>query len=223
MSRSIALSYALVASVSAFALVGQAEADIIITEVAPWSSGNSAVAVDWFELTNTGASAVTITGWRVDDDSNLFANGRALLGITSIPAGTSVIFLETANLAATSATFINTWFGGTAPAGLLFGSYSGAGVGFGTGGDQVNIFDAAGVRQANVAFGASTTGPFRTFDNAAGLNNVALTTLASVGVNGAFGAASNPSNEFGSPGVIPTPAAAALLGLGALSAGRRRR
>ncbi|MEI9807465.1 MAG: lamin tail domain-containing protein [Bacteroidota bacterium] len=42
---------------------------LYITEVAPWSSGNSPVAADWFEITNTAATAVDITGWKVDDNS----------------------------------------------------------------------------------------------------------------------------------------------------------
>ncbi len=38
---------------------------IFITEVAPWSSGNSPVGADWFELTNKGLSAVDITGGKL--------------------------------------------------------------------------------------------------------------------------------------------------------------
>ena len=196
-----------------------AAADIRITEVAPWSSGNSAVAADWFELTNTGNAAVDITGWRFDDDSNTFASSVLLTGITSIAPGESVIFLETTTLAARAQIFRDIWFGANAPAGLRFGSYSGAGTGLSTGGDQVNIFDAAGVSQARILFGTSTA--FRTFDNAQGLNGQAVTLLSSLNVNSAFTSANGL--ETGSPGVIPSPAAAALLGLGALAAGRRRR
>ena len=44
---------------------------LIISEVAPWSStaANSPVAADWFEVTNLGATAVDITGWKMDDNS----------------------------------------------------------------------------------------------------------------------------------------------------------
>ena len=35
-----------------------AQAQLAITEVAPWSSGNSPVAADWFEVTNFGTTAI---------------------------------------------------------------------------------------------------------------------------------------------------------------------
>ncbi|MHC5597331.1 MAG: lamin tail domain-containing protein [Nostoc sp.] len=173
---------------------------IFITEVAPWSSGNSPVAADWFELTNKGLSAVNITGWKIDDSSNSFASSVALSGITSIGAGESVIFLE--NSADTIyTTFRSNWFGANAPANLQIGRYTGAGVGLSTDGDAVNIYNSSGALQANVTFGASPTVTFRTFDNAALSNNAPIATLSTVGVNGAFVAA-NSSTEIGSPGTI---------------------
>lgn len=187
----------------ATACAATAQAQVRITEVAPWSSGNSPVAADWFEVTNFEASAVSITGWKMDDNSNSFAASVALLGITSIAAGESVIFIEAASPSTTIATFKSTWFGSNVPAGLQFGSYSGSGVGLSTGGDAVNLFNAAGVLRANVSFGASPTGPYATFDNAAGLDNVMLTKLSAVGVNGAFVAKAD-ALEVGSPGLIAT-------------------
>ena len=80
-----------------------APAMLIISEVAPWSSGNSPVGADWFEVTNIGASAANIAGWKIDDSSESPAGAALLNGITSIAPGESVIFLETANLAAASA------------------------------------------------------------------------------------------------------------------------
>ena len=105
---------------------------LYISEVAPWSSGNSAVAADWFELTNSGTSAVDITGWKMDDNSNSFASSVALNGITSIAAGESVIFIEGG--AAQVTAFVNTWFGGVLPAGLQIGTYTGSGIGLSTSG-----------------------------------------------------------------------------------------
>ena len=56
--------------------------------------------------------------------------------------------------------------------------------------------------QAKCRFGVSPAGPsFPTFDNAAGLNNAAISQLSARGVNGAFVAASD-ANEIGSPGTI---------------------
>ena len=58
-----------------------AQADIIITEVNSNSAGG-----DFFELHNTGASAVDLTGWKWDDDS-LTPSSGATFGSISIPAG----------------------------------------------------------------------------------------------------------------------------------------
>lgn len=177
------------------------EPTIRITEVAPWSSGNSPVGADWFEVTNFGDTAVDLTGWKMDDSSASFANAVSLTGITSIAAGESVIFLESSSASIVS-TFISNWFGGYAPAGLQIGTYSGAGIGLSTGGDGVVLFDSAGAVQAAVAFGASpSSAPYGTFDNSAGLNGVTLSTISSAGTNGAFTAENSPA-EIGSPGEI---------------------
>lgn len=213
------LLLALTATVSA-----QANAGVAITEVAAWGSGNAPYEADWFELTNTGTSTINISGWKVDDSSNSFGSALALNGITSISAGQSVIFIESAGGSAIPS-FISTWFGsGPAP---LVGYYSGAGIGLSTSGDAVNIFNASGVLQANVSFGASdATSPYQTFDNAAGVNGV-ITTLSVVGQNGAFLAA-NDITEIGSPGTIaavPEPENYALLiaGLGLMGLTARRK
>jgi hypothetical protein len=194
------------------AVAASAQADIIVSEVAPWSSGNSAVGADWFELSNTGSSAVDISGWKMDDNSNSFGAAVALTGIASIAAGGSVIFIEGG-----SAGFVPDWFGANAPAGLQIGSYAGSGVGLSTGGDAVNIFDATGGLMTRVGFGASpSSAPYASFDNAAGLSgSVSLTALSAVGVNGAFLAASG--SEIGSPGsiaAVPEPGGFALLAAG---------
>lgn len=179
---------------------------IRITEVAPWSSGDSPVAFDWFEITNVSDAAVNIAGWRVDDDSNSFAASVALNGVTSIAAGQSVVFLNSTSAAAVQ-TFANTWFGGVIPADVTFGTYSGSGIGLSTGGDALNLFDAGGTLKANVTYGVSTTPPaLATFDNADGLNNVQLTNLAVAGTDGAFTVTDSLGRtETGSPGTITAP------------------
>jgi hypothetical protein len=206
----------------------QANAALLITEVAPWASGNAPLyATDWFELTNTGSSVLNIAGWQMDDSSNGSAK-VALTGIASIAAGESVIFTENAATAA----FLNAWFGASAPAGLQIGNYTGAGVGLSTAGDAVNIYNSVadgGLLQANVTFAASDAlAPYQTFDNAAGLNNAAISTLSVVGVNGAF-VALNDMNQIGSPGsiaaAVPEPETYAMLlaGLGLMGFISRRR
>ena len=199
--------------------VQSAQAALFISEVAPWSSGNSSLGADWFEVTNSGTSAVNITGWKMDDNSNSFAAAVALNGITSISAGESVIFIESNAPATVVPAFKTLWFGANSPAGLQIGTYTGSGVGLSTSSDAVNLFNAAGVLQANVSFGSSPSGPsYPTFDNAAALNNTTITHLSAAGTNGAFVAA-NDSLEIGSPGTVtatPIPAAAWLLGSGLL-------
>lgn len=205
-----------------------AQAQVRITEVAPWGSSTSApvipYATDWFELTNFGSTAVNISGWKMDDNSNSFGTSVALTGITSIAAGESVIFTENA----AAASFLSTWFGSSAPAGLQIGTYTGSGVGLSQSGDAVNIYDASNVLQANVVFGASdSTSPYQTFDNAAGLNNTTISQLSVASVNGAF-AAANHAIEIGSPGTIaavpePESYALALLALGLFGAMAHKR
>ena len=90
---------------------------IIISEVAPWGSGNSSYAADWFELTNNSDSAVDISGWRVDDSSNSFATALALTGITTVSPGESVIFLESSDPSGIASAFTSAWFAGSPPAG----------------------------------------------------------------------------------------------------------
>ena len=212
-------SIALVAGLSTFASF--ANAAIIVSEVAPWSSGNSSLGSDWFELTNTGNSAVSITGWKMDDASSSFSSGATLNGISSIAPGESVIFIESSTSKASQ--FKTLWFGPNAPAGLQIGQYNGSGLGLSTDGDQVNIFNASGVLQAKVIFGASdSAAPFQTFDNRAGINNGTISLLSQIGTNGAFAAASSSVGEVGSPGLIPAPSALALLGAAGL-VGRRSR
>ncbi len=179
-----------------------AAGSIIITEVAPWSSGNSPLGADWFEVTNTSANAVNIAGWKMDDNSNSFSAAVALNGITSIAAGESVIFIESDAPATVVPAFKTLWFGANPPPGLQIGTYTGSGVGLSTSGDAVNLFNSAGVLQASVTFGASPAGPsFPTFENAGGLNNTAISQLSVAGVHNAI-VAVNDANEIGSPGTV---------------------
>jgi hypothetical protein len=194
-----------------------AHAQIIISEVDPTGSSAS-YAADWFELKNTGASAVDLTGWKMDDNSANFSLAVALRGITSVAAGQSVVFVEGNTSGTTDATidanFISAWFGGSAPVGFTIANYGGSGVGLSATSDAVNIYNSTGTLQAGVTFGASTAG--FTFDNAAGLSG-AISQLSAAGVNGAF--LSFNGAETGSPGnvgPVPEPGTLALMGMGVL-------
>jgi hypothetical protein len=206
----------------AAAALPSTQAAILITEVDPTGSSNANYLADWFELTDTGTVAVNIAGWKMDDNSDSFNLAVALKGVTSIAPGQSVVFIEDTGMSsdATLATnFENTWFGaGNVPAGFTMGFYGGSGVGLGSSGDAVNIFNASGTPIAGVVFGASTNGV--SFDNSAGLNSttdsVTISQKSVVGVNGAFLAT---DGEVGSPGVVPEPSSLALLAAGALGVG----
>ena len=203
---------------------GSLRADLVISEVYSAGSGNGTYNVDWFELTNRGSTSIDITGWRMDDNSANF--GVAVpFGpeLTIIGAGQSVVFMETssANFANRVTLFNQAWFGADTSS-VAFGSYNGSGVGLGTGGDAVNIYDSLGNLRANVTFGAATTG--FTFDNAAGLTG-AISQLSQIGVNGAF--QSFNGAEVGSPGLIsavpePTSVALACIGLSGIALLKRR-
>jgi len=221
------IKHSLLAAIVALLVAGPARAAIIISEVDP--SGSSATSntynADWFELTNTGAAAVNITGWEIDDNSNLFANAVPLRGVTSIAPGKSVVFIEGIADGSTDATleasFKSFWFDGNIPAGFTIGAYGGSGVGLSQTADAVNIFDSTGARVTGVAFGLATVGV--SFDNTAGAGSTTLplptiSTLSAVGVNGAFAsfaAAAGQPNEIGSPGIfVPEPSTVALAVLG---------
>ncbi|HEV7616184.1 MAG TPA: lamin tail domain-containing protein [Solirubrobacterales bacterium] len=177
---------------------------VAVTEVASWGSTNATYGADWWELTNLGASTVDLTGWKFDDESNAFASAVALNGVSTLAPGQSAVFIE--GDATKAAEFEAAWFGANVPAGFLIGSYSGSGIGLGSSGDSINIFNGAGAHLTGVSFGSVTTGV--SLDNAVGQGGFTtplpvISTLSSAGVNGAFTA----KGETGSPGTIVQGAA----------------
>jgi hypothetical protein len=214
-----------------------AKAQVIITEVDPAGSGTSAYGADWFELTNEGSSAVSISGWKMDDNSDSDADAVSLTDISSIAAGQSVVFIEdTGNSKAgitdaqLGAEFTAAWFGSNVPTALTLGYYGGSGVGLGTGGDGVNIFNSSGVQVTGVLFGSSSSNG-ATFDNSVAQlggtlgNDPTISTFSVAGVNGAFD--SKTSSEVGSPGVAEAPEPSSFMmilgSFGLLALGMRRR
>ena len=221
------LNTTLIATALMVTVAAPVQAAINISEVD--ANGSSAsYAADWFELTNTGSTSVNISGWKMDDNSNTFANAVALRGVTSIAAGQSVVFIEGTATGTTDATvnaaFKAAWYGSNVPTSLIIGNYGGSGVGLSATADAVNIFDGSGTLITRVDFNASTLG--QTFNNAAGLNNTVISTMSAIGVNGAFKASN--TIEIGSPGTVAAvpetnTSAMMLVGLGLMGFLARRR
>jgi len=203
----------LIISLMAASLTG-AQAALIITEV--MSSSGTGGTPDWFEVTNTGTSAVDITNFRFDDGSFRFGSSVPLVGVTSMAAGQSVVFIETSTPLTTIADF-RTFWGGSATTAVI-GSYTGAGVSLSSGGDGASIFDTSEVSVAFVSFGAATTGSSFGYDLASYPNQNGFGGLSVNGSNGAFISA-NALGNIGSPGVaffpseVPEPSRLGFLGL----------
>ena len=87
--------------------------------------------------------------------------------MTSLAPGQSAIFVE--GDSSKAAAFKTFWFGSSVPAGFQIGTYSGSGIGLGSGGDQLNVFNDTGTHLTGVKFGSATTNV--SFDNAAGLGS----------------------------------------------------
>jgi hypothetical protein len=197
---------------------------LIVTEV--MSRSGRGDTRDWFELTNFGSSALTITGYRMDDKSAAFGSSVALGGITSIAVGESVVFLATDAPANAVTNFRAFWGANVDSVQIGFYPRSGLGVGLSPRGDAVNIFDSFGNLETAATFGVATDSLSFYYDYGVfSGNSTELSALSSAGLNGAF-MSSNVLGDIGSPGAIPEPSTyAALAGVGALGLAllRRRR
>ena len=229
-SNSVSLAMVLAALLGATGSAQAQYSDVRITEV--MSSSGSGGTVDWFEITNYGLTLVSLVGWTMDDSSFTFASSVALNGVTSLAAGESAIFLESAAGADIAA--FRTFWGGIDD--LQIGYYSGSGVGLSASGDGIVLFDSSGTEETpRVQFGAATTGSsfYYSYDangdpatspNAAAIVSVPGTLYGQVTYTSA-----NALGNVGSLGTalatpIPEPATGALLGLGAFGlAGYLRR
>ncbi len=154
-----------------------------ITEAMSSAGGTGVAAIDWFEVTNLGATDVDITGWKVDDSSYAFATSLALSGVTAIPARKSVIFMETADPTTIIPTFKTFW--GASLDAVSVGSYSGSGIGLSSSGDGLVLFQADGTEVTRVSFGAATTGKSFYWSYSSDGSVVATAVVSSLGtING---------------------------------------
>ena len=211
-------------------------AQLLITEVMSQSvaSGTTGGTNDWFELTNNSNQTISLAGDQIDDNSYAFATSVALNGVTSLAPRQSAVFVEytatdpvtgTADDAPTQVTnFRNFWGGTLANTANPVGYYTGAGVGLGSGGDGVEIFNSAGAVLAQVSFGATTTGSSFYTNSTTAQNTGTATPLTLVSATGQPGVytSANALGNIGSPdfsAAVPEPSSVALMGLGGVAGG----
>ncbi len=181
-------------------------AGLLITEAMSSGSIN-----DWVELTNTGPGTLTISGFKLDDNSFAFGTSVNLLGVTTLGPNESAVFIESTSPGTEIPAFRSFW-GGPALT-IQVGSYTGSGVGLASGGDGVIIFDSAGVEQTRVSFGAATTNTSFGYNSFLYPSQTGFGGLSSAGSHGAY-VSQNAAANVGSPGAIPEPGSVLLLALG---------
>jgi MYXO-CTERM domain-containing protein len=221
---------------AAAGLSSVASADLVITEIQSKSLFDTE---DFIEITNFGNAAVDITNWSFDDESAAFIESSLLQGIISIGAGETVIILQpnetdenepAFNPAGEIAAFRDYWGG---LEGVQIGYHLGAGLGRG---DAAYFFNAMGEVALFLEYGdGENVDPDELIDDThtgewvgASENDSAIwipgsDNMFTSPVGGVFGSFQNGDGNWGSPGVVPTPGAAALLGLAGLAGVRRRR
>ena len=203
-------------------VASSASANIRITEVMSSSNGLGVPTPDWIEVTNYGASAVDLTGWRVDDSSFNLAVSAVLNGVTTIGAGESVVFIESAGGAGISA--FRTFWGGLSS--VQIGYYSGSGLGFSSGGDGACLFDASSSILSQVSFGAATSGSsfFYGWDSSGVLDaayTAVVSTVGTIGTQVGFTSGGDTAS-IGTALAVPAPGVLALVGLAGIVCRRRR-
>jgi hypothetical protein len=193
---------------------------IVITELMSSSShGGGSNNADWFELTNTGPSLVSLVGWSWDRLSNIA--GTATFGsVTSIAAGTSLIVTnETLGLE-------SSWVSNWGLAGVTVVNLGNGAPNFLSSGDRLYIYDETNAPVTSVNFGAATQGKTFEWDKLG--NSLGLSVA---GENGAYSAISNgqtsssgPGVDIGSPGfAVPEPSRVLFLAISTLATITRRR
>ena len=177
-------------------------ADLVITEVMARSGydGNVAPALDgdWWELTNTGALAVDLSGYQWDDEPTPLTPS-----ISTFPAGISIGAGETIIILQEDVASIPAWksaWGLGAGVQVLSRELFTVGESFSSfsaNGDEVNLYEPGGDLIASVEFGPTVTGRTKVFlrDGSPiyGLNSIS-------GEHGAANSGSGSGPDVGSPG-----------------------
>lgn len=176
-------------------------AQLAITEVHSSQTTNGTVTLkaDWWELTNFGSEPADVSGYRFNDATGGLVTGAVKMDTLVLGAGESVIFLEqSATTGQPTASDFSTWWGATLPASVRVFTYTTNGIGLGSGGDSLTVWNGSVTDEAQwadrVEFGAATAGITFTYDPVTGL----FGSLSTNGIGGAFTAADG--GDVGSPG-----------------------
>ncbi len=198
----------IVFALSAGAVAVAAHAQVRITE---WAyQGNSG---EYIEITNTGSNPISLDTYSFDDSSRV--PGSMMLSGTLAPGASAIICDILA------AEFRANW---NIPEGVLIigGNTNNLGRA-----DEINIFDGLNLIDRLTYDDQSLGGP-RT-QNVSGItqpanwgaNTVAAWFRSAVGDS--YGSYTSAQGDIGNPGIVPAPGAAAVLGMGLVAVGRRRR
>ena len=165
---------------------------LAITEIMPGSNDpDPDVNDDWFELTNYGTSAINLTGFSFDDESEI--PGTVIFPNISIPAGESFVIWR--GVSANESAFKDAWgLQNTNVEILSSDELAGSFPGLGQSGDAVVLYDTSAnpIEICNAVYSSATAGFSVEFDT----NCVALGN-AQVGVRGAY---TSNGGDVGSPG-----------------------
>ena len=171
---------------------------LVITEVmsneAKKGAGVTISTSDWWELSNLGGFPVNLQGYRFNDDHNSFDDAQTITDAVTLAPGESVVLVQEM----TPDDFRAWWGLQNLPSNLQIIPYSE--IGFGNGGDEIHVWNAAAVSLldtvADASFGAAAKGVSFGYDLAAR----SFGGLSVAGLNGAFVAALN--GDIGSPGYL---------------------
>jgi hypothetical protein len=152
-------------------------------------SNSTAYNADWFEIHNYGDSAVDLTGYSWDDESEI--PGTSTFPSVTIQAGQAIVVLD--DVAANKDAFLAEWklYAGSVTI-VANDELTGSFPSLSQNGDAVFLYDANGAEMASGAYTAATAGFSVEFD----------TTGAFLGdaVDGANGAYTSLEGDVGSPG-----------------------
>jgi hypothetical protein len=158
-------------------------------------------ASDYWELSNFGTNDISLQDYLMaDEGAGLGGASAAPFDGLTIHAGETILFVRddgTGSTATTNTTEVQNWWGPSLNTGVVIRFY--APFGFSSSGDGVSLWDTSSNLVDSVHFDAATRGYAFTYDT----NTGAFGVLSSVGVNGAFQAAT--TDDAGSPGVTAGP------------------